>query len=193
MPAASSGAACDGPAAGDEGDAAGATSWTTSSCSARELRRHEAEHADAPRPVAEQLGGLDEQVADLGAGQQGEGQERQAAAVGDGGGERGPVADAGHRALGDRVAGAVGGRRRRRRAPAAVRRRRPRRWSSMAARTAWTTPPTVTKRRARPAAKPPSWPIGQQVAAQVGPEPRRRPRPAAVSSASAAAGRSGRV
>ena len=69
--------------------------------------RHEPEDADTPRPVTEQLGGLGQQVADLAAGKECERQERQPAGCGHAGGELGSVGDAGHRALGDRVPGAV--------------------------------------------------------------------------------------
>ena len=62
----------------------------------------EAEHADAPGPVAELRGGLGRASrAALLAGCQRERDERQRAAVGDRRGERGLVADPGHRPLGD--------------------------------------------------------------------------------------------
>ena len=78
-----------------------------------ELRGHEAEDAGAPRAVPDQLGGPAEQLADLVAPQQGEGQEGQPPGLGHGGGELGAVAHPGHRALGDRHPGAEVDRQRR--------------------------------------------------------------------------------
>lgn len=66
--------------------------------------RCEAEQSDAPRPVAELLRGVLEQRANGRAFHQREREERQRTALGDGRGERGLVADAGHRPLRDRVA-----------------------------------------------------------------------------------------
>ena len=72
-----------------------------------QLLRDEAQHADAPRPVTQQLGGLLQQRAHLGlAPQQREGEERQPPAGGDRLGEGGAVGHPGHRALDDRIGGA---------------------------------------------------------------------------------------
>ena len=85
------------------------------------------------------------------------------AVLGHRGGEFGPVADAGHRALDDRVAGAVRlgqGR------PSAIglRARAPAVCSSMASRSASRMPATEPPRRARLAAKAASWPTAKALA-----------------------------
>ena len=114
---------------------------------------------DAPGPVPSWRALSVEQRVHLGPAHQRQGQERQRPALGDGRGELGAVADARHRSLHDRVARAVrpasgassasGGR-------ACAARRRRRRASVSPA----TMPPTVSKRRARSAAKAASWPSG---------------------------------
>jgi hypothetical protein len=74
-----------------------------------DLLRHEAEDADAPGPVADQRGGLAQELAHLVAAHQGQREERQPAGLGDRGGEARPVADARHRPLRDRIPHAVRG------------------------------------------------------------------------------------
>ena len=69
--------------------------------------RHEAEHAHAPGQVAHLGFGLLQHLQHLRAAHQGQGQEGQAALQGDLISEFGAVRDAGHRTLGQRVAGAV--------------------------------------------------------------------------------------
>jgi hypothetical protein len=69
--------------------------------------RHEAQDADAPRQLADELLGLEHQLANLGAAHQREREERQAAGFGDRRGEPRTIADARHRALRDRIAQAV--------------------------------------------------------------------------------------
>jgi hypothetical protein len=73
-----------------------------------QLGRHEAEDADAPRPIAQARRGLADQRADLGARRQRQREERQAAGRRHRLGERGAIADPRHRPLRDRVAQAVG-------------------------------------------------------------------------------------
>ena len=103
MPAASRGAACEGrpPAMRAYGRA---DVVHHRQLGLADLGRGEAEDPDAPREVAEELGRLRQQPADLVARHQGQGQEGQPAALGHGQGEGGPVADPGHRALDDPVA-----------------------------------------------------------------------------------------
>ncbi len=69
-----------------------------------QLRRREAEQADTPRQVAELRGGRVEELAHRRTVHQREREERQRATFRDRRGERGLVADTGHRALRDRVA-----------------------------------------------------------------------------------------
>ena len=78
-----------------------------------QLGRHEAEDADAPRPIAQARRGFGDQRADLGARRQRQREERQATAGGHRLGERRAIAHARHRALRDRIAHAVGHRERR--------------------------------------------------------------------------------
>ena len=101
-----------GPAAGDQGERRPVLADARQLLLAQ-LGRHEAEDADAPRTVAELRGRLRQERVDLVAAHQGQGEEREGAALGDGGGEAGAVADARHRALHERVARAVRGRERR--------------------------------------------------------------------------------
>ena len=97
------------------------------------LRRHEAQDAHAPGPTAELPGGVTQQVSHFRFAQKCERQKRQAAALRNGPGKPGDVADPGHRALQDRdsacrgrrpgakilpAAGPPGQRRFRRRSPA---------------------------------------------------------------------------
>ena len=72
-----------------------------------QLGRHEAEQPDAPGALSEERRRLLEQGAGFAGAHQREREERQAAAVGDRRGELGAVADARHRTLDERVAGAV--------------------------------------------------------------------------------------
>ena len=74
-----------------------------------DLRGDESEDADPPGPVPEQLGRLGQQRSGLVSAQEGQGQEGKGAAVGDGLGEGGPVADPGHRTLGHRIDEVMGG------------------------------------------------------------------------------------
>ena len=95
------------PPAGDERDR------RSSSLDHRELlfpqfRRYEAENADAPRTVTEELGCPSEERLDLGPGHEGECQEWQAPVIGYGRGERRVIAHPGHGSLGNRVADLVG-------------------------------------------------------------------------------------
>ena len=77
MPASSSGRGLGRAAAGDERQRR-ADLADDGELLVAQLLGHEAEHADAPRAVAEQLGGLLQQGPHLGlAPQQGEGEERQ--------------------------------------------------------------------------------------------------------------------
>jgi hypothetical protein len=78
-----------------------------------ELRRHEPEHAHAPRAGADALRGALEHRARLRPAQQRERHERQRPAFGDRCGELGAVAHARHRTLHERKFGAVRGRERR--------------------------------------------------------------------------------
>lgn len=68
----------------------------------------EAEHPDTPGAVADGGAGLGQHRARLFAARQGQRDERQGTALGDGRGELRLVADAGHRALGDGESGAEG-------------------------------------------------------------------------------------
>ena len=184
-----------GPAAGDERDRRARSRGPRRAARARSSGGHEAEDADAPRPVAEQLARSRQQRArPRSPRHQGQREERQAAALGDRRGERGAVADPGHRALGDRVAGAVGGaatpraRRQRRRWPRP--RRGARRWRC--ARPGRRRPTVVValgerRRRSRVLAD------GHEVGAQVGAAAGGDLDPGPVSAGSACAGRSGRV
>ena len=74
---------------------------------AAEFGRHEAQHAHAPGPVAQQFGRPLQEPLDFLAAHQGQGEERQAAVAGNGLGEFGRIAHAGHRPLRDRIARAV--------------------------------------------------------------------------------------
>jgi hypothetical protein len=99
-----------GTAAGDEG-VGGADLVHHRQLRLADLGRGEPEDPDAPWEVAQELGRLRQQAADLVARHQGQGQEGQPAALGHGQGEGGPVADPGHRSLDDLVpqAGPAGG------------------------------------------------------------------------------------
>ncbi len=100
------------PATGDQGDR------RQHVANHRELRlahflRHEAEDADAPRPIADQRLGLVEQLANLWPRHQREREERQAAALGNGRREARAITHARHRTLSDRIAKPVRARERR--------------------------------------------------------------------------------
>ena len=92
-----------GPAAGDDRVARPERGGARELLVEQSLRR-EAEQADAPGPVAEQLLGVGEQALERRSLEQREGDHRQGAAVGDRGGELGDVGHAGHRPLHDRQA-----------------------------------------------------------------------------------------
>ena len=92
-----------GPAAGDDRVARPERGGAGELLVEQRLRR-EAEQADAPGAVAEQLLGVGEQAVERRSLEQREGDHRQGAAVGDRGGELGDVGHAGHRPLHDRQA-----------------------------------------------------------------------------------------